>query len=504
MRDDDIYARLMIKKDAGGIETPLLTPPGESAKGWPRRNAQNLWHRRAAYAALVIVFLLIGYALAWLFFPLASMGGDGVAYCANSSWLARLDSVIFSWLHVNGRWGELAARMIGRESPLFYRFAHPWIMLALCFCIYRVAVSSWPKPGRCRLPVLALVMALVPGLVGVAFVSISCMVNWVWPCIAFLLLVILTEQAIHDGLFEFSDRRMAASCVLFFLCGWGNECVAVGAGVWLAAILAVSAKKFRGRSEGFRRLSLLLAWSAGCLMLLPASMARCDSTAVWMNPGAWRSIMPAGLWVDEISLLAKWILFLALLAWMTGSRQAAARMGRSRGVAIGGMCAVFVVLWVLPLPGVPRSLLPVLVGFACIAAFQTGRAMRSRFPFPPWKRRILLAAAGALSLLLLWPASETAWQMRNAFVDFDRQMSYFGADDDAVVFLKRLPPSSCEVKVARGCWFWGVSSAAPWGVTCRNGIHSEANEGIARIYGVKSFRCERSGCTLRDKAEKRP
>lgn len=506
MRDDDIYARLMIKKDAGRgeIETPILTLTGECAGGNSGRVARSLWRRRAAQAALVIVFLLAGYALAWLFFPLAAMGSDAVAYCANGSWLARMDSAIFSWLHVNGRWGELAARMIGREVPLFYRLVHPLVMLLLCFCIYRVAVSSWPRPGRCRLPVLALVMALVPGMVGVSFVSFSFTVNWVWPCIAFLLLCIVTEHAMRDGLFEFSDKRMAASCFLFFLCGWGNECVAVGTGIWLAVILAVSAKKFRGRSEGFRRLSLLLCWSAGWLMLCPASMARFDSSAAWMNPGAWRSILPAGLWEDEVSLLAKWILFFALLAWMMGARQAAARMGRSRGVALGGMCVAFIVLWALPLPGVPRSLLPVLVGFACIAAFQTGRAMRSRFPFPPSKRRVVLAAAGALSLLLLLPASRMAWEMRSEFADFDRQMSYFGADDDAVVFLKHQPPASGLLDDARGCFYWGAASARPWGVVCKSGIHSETNENIAKIYGVKSFRCEWSSYALQSKREKRP
>lgn len=499
MRDEDIYTRLMIKRNArsGEIEPPLVTLPGEGARGSSRSAGQSLWRRRVACVALVILFLLIGYALAWLFFPLATKGGDAVAYCANGSWFARMDSVIFSWLRVNGRWGELAARMIGRESPLFYRLVHPWMMLFLCCCIYRIAVSSWPRPGRCRLLVLALIMALVPGMVGASFVSFSCTVNWIWPCIAFLLLCIVTEHAVRDGLFEFSDKRMAASCFLFFLCGWGNECVAVGAGIWLAVILGVSLKKFRGRSEGFRRLSLFLSWCAGWMLLCPASVARFDAAALWQTPGAWRSILPAGLWEDEISLLARWILFFALVVWMTGSRQAAARMGRSRGVALGGICVAFIVLWAFPLPGVPRSLLPVLVGFSCIAAFQIGRAMRSRTPFPPSKRRILLATAVALSLLLLWPASMMAWEMRRAFADFDRQMSYFGADDDAVVFLKR-PPAPGVFEAARGCFFWGVSSDRPWGAACKSGIHSETNENIAKIYGVKSFRCEESryGATI--------
>ncbi len=490
MEDNDIYSRLMMTKEGKYQPSGMLDPLSFGGELVGRSKVGGPGGRLIAYAALIVTFLLFGYALAWLFFPMAVEGGDAAAYCVNASWLDRVDSAVFSWLYLNGRWGELAARLLGREAAWFYAVLQPWTLLALCCCVYRVALSKWPLPGRCRLSVLALIMLLATGLAGAAWLSFSATVNWLWPSVAFLALCLVTDHGFKDGLFDFSDRRMGAAYFLSFLCGWGNEYVAVAAGLWLVALIVVTGKKFRGRSEGFRRLGLMMCWGAGCLLLAPALLSRFRDAGESLASAGSRLAFLSTPGHSDVRLAVTWLLVLALLACLTGCRRAGARMLRSRGRALGAFCLAFALLGIVAWPGLPSCLLPLWIGLICIVAFQMGRAMRARTPLAAWRRHVILAAAGALFLGSLFPHAQLAFCARRTMEDFNRQMSYFGPDDDAFVFLRTLPPPDKGM----GAWFLPDARANvffPWGAAT-GGIHQETNEKIARIYGVKSFRCARS------------
>ncbi len=446
----------------------------------------NCYRSEKTYFILIAIFLLAAYALAWLSLPGAVMGSDDALYYVNVSWHDKIEAVVTSWLTWNGRWGELIAKTLGRSLPAFYFLVHPWFVLALCFFIYRVALSSWPLPGRCRLSVLALIMTLVSGMVRDNFLWFASNVNWLWPCLAMLAFVVILEQTVTEGFSQFPVWKRGAACALAFLSGMGNEYIAAASGVWLLVLLI--AMRRRGCGNGFKFWWALSAcWCAGWLMLCPGIGSRMETGCEKSSPVVLDLLFCLG-WLE-----ARWILFLAVFLVLIGRKRLLAAMrGRGSVIAVVAVLPMAAML-AAPLWGMPRSLIPLEVGFVCICALLMGATPRHFSPLPIGKSTTLIVLAFLLSLAAWAPMVLSSIESAKLLADFERQIAHFGPKSDAVVRLQEPQPKPVPVpallRSLPRCLWRPPAGSIPWGASCK-GTDDAKNEVIARIYGLNTFRCE--------------